>query len=90
MSSRPWPQRQSAKYRFAEQWNKPPLGRLEKVDLTTYWLREDTEFRPWLAQDDKLEPLSETANDYSPEMVAMHELWIEIVFDGSEFSRIAD
>jgi hypothetical protein len=33
---------------------KPTLGRLEKVDLRTYWLREDTEFTPWLASEENI------------------------------------
>lgn len=38
---------------------KPPLGRLEKVDLRNYWDREDTDFTPWLAQDDNIRFLGE-------------------------------
>ncbi|MBX7155042.1 MAG: DUF4268 domain-containing protein [Candidatus Kapaibacterium sp.] len=36
------------------------LGRLEKLDLRTYWKREATEFTPWLAQKDNIQLLSET------------------------------
>lgn len=38
---------------------KEPLGRLERVELRKYWLREDTEFTPWLAEEANLELLSE-------------------------------
>ena len=37
-----------------------PLGRLEKVDLRSYWQREDTHFTPWLAQEDNIALLGET------------------------------
>jgi len=36
------------------------LGRLEKLDLRTYWKREDTDFTPWLANDENILLLSET------------------------------
>jgi hypothetical protein len=36
------------------------LGRLEKLDLRTYWKREDTEFTPWLASEENIMLLSET------------------------------
>lgn len=36
------------------------LGRLEKIDLRTYWKREDTDFTPWLAKEENIELLSET------------------------------
>lgn len=38
---------------------KPPLGRLEKVDLRNYWEREDTHFTPWLAQEESIRFLGE-------------------------------
>ena len=38
--------------------NKSDLGRLEKVDLRTYWQREDTDFTPWLAQEENIALLS--------------------------------
>lgn len=36
------------------------LGRLEKLDLRTYWRRESTDFTPWLAQEENIQLLSET------------------------------
>lgn len=36
------------------------LGRLEKLDLRTYWKKEDTEFTPWLAREENIQLLSET------------------------------
>lgn len=36
------------------------LGRLEKIDLRTYWSHEATEFTPWLAQEENIRLLSET------------------------------
>ena len=36
------------------------LGRLERLDLRTYWKREATEFTPWLAQEENIQLLSET------------------------------
>jgi len=33
---------------------KSPLGRLERVDLREYWEREDTDFTPWLAQEENI------------------------------------
>jgi len=36
------------------------LGRLEKLDLRTYWKRESTDFTPWLARDENIQLLSET------------------------------
>lgn len=36
------------------------LGRLEKLDLRTYWKKEATDFTPWLAQDENIQLLSET------------------------------
>ena len=39
--------------------DRPQLGRLEKVDLRTYWQREDTEFTPWLANPENIALLAE-------------------------------
>lgn len=39
---------------------KPPLGRLESVDVRKYWEHEALEFTPWLAQDENLQLLGET------------------------------
>ncbi len=39
--------------------SKQPLGRMEKVDLRTYWVREDTDFTPWLAHEDNIALLGE-------------------------------
>lgn len=36
------------------------LGRLEKIDLRTYWKKEDTDFTPWLAGEENIQLLSET------------------------------
>jgi len=36
------------------------LGKLEKVDLREQWNREDTDFTPWLADDDNLKFLGES------------------------------
>lgn len=43
----------------SEQSSRPPLGRLEKIDLSTYWQEEDTDFTPWLAQADNLKLLGD-------------------------------
>lgn len=43
----------------SEQSSRPPLGRLEKIDLSTYWQGEDTDFTPWLAQADNLKILGD-------------------------------
>jgi hypothetical protein len=36
------------------------LGRLERIDLRDYWKKEDTDFTPWLAQEENIQLLSET------------------------------
>ena len=38
---------------------KPPLGRLEKVNLREYWEREDVDFTPWLAEEENIALLGE-------------------------------
>lgn len=40
--------------------DKPILGRLEKIDVRTYWQREDIDFTPWLAEDENIALLGET------------------------------
>ncbi len=37
--------------------NKLELGRLEEIDLRTYWQREDTDFTPWLAREENMSML---------------------------------
>ncbi len=39
---------------------KPNLGRLEKIDLATYWQTEASDFIPWLIQDENLTLLGDT------------------------------
>lgn len=39
--------------------NKPTLGRLEKVDLRTYWKSESHDFTPWLASPQNIQLLAE-------------------------------
>jgi hypothetical protein len=39
---------------------RQPLGRLESVDLRDYWLREDTDFTPWMAEPENLKLLGKT------------------------------
>ena len=36
------------------------LGKFEKLDLRTCWKKEDTEFTPWLAQEENIQLLGET------------------------------
>lgn len=36
------------------------LGRLEKIDLRSYWKKEATDFTPWLAKQENIQLLSET------------------------------
>jgi len=38
------------------------LGRLEKIDLRRQWSKEDTEFTPWLAEDENIELLGDVIN----------------------------
>jgi hypothetical protein len=38
---------------------RPPIGRLEQVDLRRCWEREDTEFTPWLAEGENIRVLGE-------------------------------
>lgn len=42
--------------------SKPPLGRLEQVELRGYWANEALEFTPWLAEPDNLALLGEALN----------------------------
>ena len=39
---------------------KAPLGRLTPVDLRSHWEREDTDFTPWLAEEDNIALLGDT------------------------------
>jgi hypothetical protein len=36
------------------------LGRLEKLDLKSYWKKESTDFTPWLAKEENIQLLSDT------------------------------
>jgi hypothetical protein len=36
------------------------LGRIEKIDLRSYWKREASDFTPWLAQEENIQLLGET------------------------------
>lgn len=38
------------------------LGRLQKVDLRSEWLKEDRDFTPWLAREENITLLGETLN----------------------------
>lgn len=40
--------------------DKPILGRLEKIDVRRYWVREDLDFTPWLAEPENIALLGET------------------------------
>ncbi len=40
--------------------NKPPLGRLKSVDLRDYWEQEDSEFTPWLAEEENIKLLGDS------------------------------
>ena len=40
--------------------DKAPLGRLTSVDLRSHWEREDTDFTPWLAEEDNIALLGDT------------------------------
>ena len=40
--------------------DKSPLGRLAPVDLRSHWEREDTDFTPWLAEDENIALLGDT------------------------------
>jgi len=44
----------------SEPSQKLTLGRLEKVDLHTYWCAENTEFTPWLVQAENIKLLGES------------------------------
>lgn len=39
---------------------KVPLERLEKIDLRSYWEREDIDFTPWLAEAENIQLLGDT------------------------------
>lgn len=49
---------------------KPPLGRLERVNLRAAWKHEAGEFTPWLAQDENLQLLAEALGLPELELVA--------------------
>ncbi len=36
------------------------LGRIEKIELRSYWRKESTDFTPWLAQEENIQLLGET------------------------------
>lgn len=49
---------------------KPPLARLERVNLRTAWKHEAGEFTPWLAQDENLQLLADALGLPELELVA--------------------
>ena len=40
--------------------SKEPLGKLERIDIRSYWANEASDFTPWLAQDENIALLGET------------------------------
>jgi Domain of unknown function (DUF4268) len=56
---------------------KPNLGRLEKIDLATYWQTEASDFIPWLIQDENLKLLGDTIG-----------LELEVVLDAAQVEEL--
>jgi hypothetical protein len=56
---------------------KPNLGRLEKIDLATYWQTEASDFIPWLIQDENLRLLGETIH-----------MELEVVLDAAQVEEL--
>jgi hypothetical protein len=56
---------------------KPNLGRLEKIDLATYWQTESSDFIPWLIQDENLQLLGETIH-----------MELEVVLDAAQVEEL--
>ncbi len=66
------------------------LGRLEKLDLRTYWKRESTDFTPWLAQEENIQLLSETIG-IELEVQSQEEAWellVQTFFARIQFTTI--
>jgi hypothetical protein len=56
---------------------KPNLGRLEKIDLATYWQTEASDFIPWLIQAENLKLLGDTIG-----------LELEVVLDAAQVEEL--
>jgi Domain of unknown function (DUF4268) len=56
---------------------KPNLGRLEKIDLATYWQAEASDFIPWLIQDENLKLLGDTL-----------QIELEVVLDAAQVEEL--
>jgi hypothetical protein len=54
---------------------KPPLGKLQRINLREAWKHEATEFTPWLALEDNLDLLAKTLGLVELELVGI-EHWV--------------
>jgi hypothetical protein len=61
----------------SEPMAKPNLGRLEKIDLATYWQTEASDFIPWLIQDENLKLLGDTI-----------QIELEVVLDSAQVEEL--